>query len=63
MAAAPIPVPIHIEVKPYFFPVLSSSWNKVTIYLEPVQPKGCPKAIAPPLGLSFAFGTPSFSTQ
>jgi hypothetical protein len=54
-AAAPIPVPMHIETTPVFSLVLSSSWNRVTIILAPVIPKGCPKAIAPPLLLSFSF--------
>ena len=61
--AAPIPVPIHIDINPYFLPVLSNSWNKVTTYLAPVIPKGWPIAIAPPLGFNFSLGIPNFSTQ
>jgi len=61
MAAAPIPAPIHIETNPVFLFYLFNSGIKVAIYLAPVQPKGCPKAIAPPLGLSLDLGTPNFS--
>ncbi len=49
-----IPVPTHIEIIPYFLLVLFNSLIKVTNYLLPVAPKGWPKAIAPPLGLTFA---------
>jgi hypothetical protein len=60
IAAAPIPVPIHIEVTinlkdesnfnipPTFFPCRFNSGKRVAICLAPVQPKGCPSAIAPP---------------
>jgi hypothetical protein len=34
-AAAPIPVPMHIETNPNFLPVLANSGNKVAICLEP----------------------------
>ena len=62
-AAAPIPVPIHIEITPYLPLVLLSSGNKVAICLAPVHPNGCPKAIAPPLGLIFFTSNPNFSAQ
>ncbi len=52
-AAAPIPVPIHIDTTPNFPLVLTSSGIKVAIWRAPVHPRGCPRAIAPPLGLSF----------
>jgi len=39
-AAAPIPVPIHIETIPYFPFVRNNYGNKVAICLEPVQPRG-----------------------
>ena len=55
-----MPVPIHIEITPYFLLVLLSSDIKVTSYLAPVAPKGCPSAIAPPLG--FTFWASIFST-
>ena len=51
--AAPIPVPMHMLITPYFYFYLLSSGNKEAIYLAPVHPRGCPKAIAPPLGLTF----------
>jgi len=44
---------MHIDTHPYYPPYLLSSGNKVAICLAPVQPKGCPKAIAPPFGLTF----------
>ena len=53
IAAAPIPVPIHIEIQPNFLFVLISSCMRVATYLAPVHPSGCPKAIAPPFGLTF----------
>jgi len=53
IAAAPIPVPIHMETTPYFYFCLLSSGRIVAIYLAPVAPKGLPKAMAPPLGLTF----------
>ena len=63
IAAAPIPVPMHILTKPYFPFVLFNSGNKVETYLAPVQPKGCPKAMAPPFGLTFFQSIPNFSMQ
>jgi len=51
-AAAPIPVPMHIETIPYRPFVLFSSCSNVVICLVPVQPKGCPNAMAPPLGFT-----------
>jgi len=59
--AAPIPVPIHIEITPYFLAVLSSSWKRVTTCLDPVLPRGCPIAMAPPLGFNFSLGIPKAS--
>lgn len=56
MAAAPYPVPMHIDTIPLFFPVLSNSVSNVTIILAPVIPRGWPKAIAPPLGFNLSFG-------
>mmetsp|Transcript_88067 Transcript_88067/g.195920 ORF Transcript_88067/g.195920 Transcript_88067/m.195920 type:complete len:205 (-) Transcript_88067:731-1345(-) len=55
--AAPMPVPMHIETTPSFFPVRLSSGSKVAIWREPVQPNGWPIAIAPPFGLTFSMGT------
>ena len=53
-AAMPIPVPTHILVTPTFSPRLLNSYNNVLTCLAPVQPSGCPKAIAPPFGLIFS---------
>ena len=54
--AMPIPEPTHILVSPTFLPVRLSSVNKVDTCLAPVVPKGCPNAIAPPLGFTFSIG-------
>jgi hypothetical protein len=61
IAQAPIPVPMHMETTPNFLLVLLSSWKSVTIILAPVIPTGWPRAIAPPLGLSFSRGMDNFS--
>lgn len=47
-AAIPIPVPTHILLTPTFLLVRFNSYSSVLTCLAPVQPKGCPKAIAPP---------------
>ncbi len=52
-AAAPIPVPIHIETIPYLPFVRFNYGNNVAICRDPVHPKGWPKAIAPPFGFNF----------
>lgn len=44
-------------------PLRLSSLSSVTTCRAPVQPKGWPSAIAPPLGFTFSIGIPSFSTQ
>lgn len=46
---------MHIEVTANFLFYLFNSGIKVAIYLAPVHPKGCPKAIAPPLGFTINF--------
>ena len=61
--AAPIPVPIHIEITPYLSLVLSSSLKRVHIILAPVIPSGWPRAMAPPLLFSFSFGILRVSTE
>ena len=58
-----MPVPIHMDTKPYFPPVLFNSGSKVAICLAPVHPRGCPKAIAPPLGLIFFSSIPNSFAQ
>jgi hypothetical protein len=52
-----------METNPYLPPVLLNSGNKVAIYLAPVHPRGCPKAIAPPFGLTFFSSIPNSLTQ
>lgn len=47
----------------HLFPLRFNSLSKVTTCRAPVQPRGCPRAIAPPRGLTFSMGMPSFSTQ
>lgn len=47
----------------HLFPLRFNSLSKVTTWRAPVQPSGCPSAIAPPRGLTFSMGIPSFSTQ
>lgn len=63
IAAAPIPAPIHILIKPNLAPYLFNSGKRVATYLAPVQPNGCPKAIAPPFGFNLVLSNPNFSTQ
>lgn len=63
IAAAPIPVPMHMETIPYFCFCLFNSGNKVAICLAPVAPNGCPNAIAPPLGFNLDLSIPNFSIQ
>ena len=48
----PIPVPIHMVTSPTFLPLLFNSGIIVASILAPLQPKGCPIAIAPPLTLT-----------
>ncbi len=63
IAAAPIPVPMHIEVHPIFLFYLFNSGIKVAIYLAPVHPNGCPNAIAPPFGLTLLISSFKKSQQ
>ncbi|VEU39694.1 unnamed protein product [Pseudo-nitzschia multistriata] len=53
-AAAPIPVPMHIDTTPNRSLRRCNSFSKVAICRAPVHPSGCPRAMAPPLGLTFA---------
>lgn len=59
----PWPVPIHILVTRIFFFCLLASARPVTICLAPVAPRGCPKAMAPPLGLTFSASSPNSLIQ
>lgn len=61
--AAPIPVPIHIDITPYYFPYLFNSYNNVPTYLAPVVPNGWPNAIAPPFGLTLFSSIPNAYIQ
>lgn len=45
------------------FPLRLSSLSSVTTCRAPVQPRGWPRAMAPPLGFTFSSGMPNFSTQ
>lgn len=47
-AAIPMPVPTHMLVTPTFLSVLFNSYSNVETCRAPVQPNGCPNAIAPP---------------
>jgi hypothetical protein len=49
--AAPIPPPMHMVTMPYRPFLRSKSRSKVAVSFAPVQPSGCPSAIAPPFGL------------
>ena len=49
--AAPCPVPTHMVTIPYFLFCLFSSFMICTVSFAPVQPSGCPNAIAPPFTL------------
>jgi hypothetical protein len=54
----PCPVPIHMLVRQTFFFVLRASLKIVQIWRAPVAPRGCPRAIAPPLGFNLAWSRP-----
>ena len=45
-------IPTHLS------PLRFSSCSSVAICRAPVQPSGCPNAMAPPLGLTFSIGMP-----
>ncbi|KAI1242552.1 Deleted in lung and esophageal cancer protein 1, partial [Lamprotornis superbus] len=66
--------PVEIMFQSFRFPPLEASeqlhqqqatvsLSKVTTCRAPVQPRGCPSAMAPPRGFTFSMGMPSFSTQ
>lgn len=60
-----MPEPMHMDTTPKRAPLprRASSCSSVAVSLAPVQPRGCPIAIAPPLGLTFSGSSPSFSMQ
>mmetsp|Transcript_17184 Transcript_17184/g.50772 ORF Transcript_17184/g.50772 Transcript_17184/m.50772 type:complete len:225 (+) Transcript_17184:104-778(+) len=62
-AASPMPVPMHMDTTPRPPPRRLSSWHSVAICRDPVQPSGCPRAMAPPFGFTLSIGMLSLSTQ
>ena len=62
-AAAPIPVAAHMDTTPYLPLIRFNSGISVAIYREPVLPKGCPSAIAPPFRFNFLESIPSYYAQ
>jgi len=57
--AIPIPPPIHRAAQPRLRPVRLSVWTNVTSIRAPDAPNGCPRAIDPPLTLTFSRSIPS----
>ena len=57
--AAPIPPPMHMVTSPYRARRRPSSPINVASNFAPVQPRGCPSAIAPPFGLMRAGSSPA----
>lgn len=53
-AAAPMPLPMHMLTTPKRAPGPRRpiSFSNVAVMRAPVHPRGCPKAMAPPLGLT-----------
>src|SRR4051812_23326090 len=54
MPAAPIPPPTHMLTRPYRAFRRRISYNSVVVSFAPVQPSGCPNAMAPPLTFSLS---------
>mmetsp|Transcript_37845 Transcript_37845/g.56512 ORF Transcript_37845/g.56512 Transcript_37845/m.56512 type:complete len:254 (-) Transcript_37845:496-1257(-) len=54
MVALAVPPPSQMAKSPYLPCCLSNSWTRVVISFTPVAPRGCPKAIAPPLTLNLS---------
>jgi len=53
----------NMHYKTHLFFLRFNSCIRVATCLAPVQPRGCPKAIAPPFGLTFSIGISNFLTQ
>ena len=53
--AIPMPPPIHSAATPLLPPVRFKPCNRVTRILHPDAPIGCPRAIAPPLTLTWKY--------
>ena len=62
-AATPIPLLIHMITTPYLSFFLNKFGKSFATRAAPVQPRGCPSAIAPPHGLTFTFGIFRASTK
>src|SRR5689334_7469198 len=61
--ATPWPTPTHKVARPRRALVLRISWTSVVTSRAPLQPSGWPRAMAPPLGFTFAFSRPSSRMQ
>src|SRR3954451_9335649 len=59
--AIPIPPATHMVSSPYVSSRASSPFSSVVMIRAPVIPNGCPRAIAPPNGLSLSSSIPSSS--
>src|SRR5215213_9775721 len=57
--AAPMPPPTHIVTIPYRPLRRSNSRRMLAVSFAPVQPSGWPRAIAPPLTLTFSGSSPN----
>ena len=55
----PIPPPMHKVANPFLTFLFFISCTSVTNTLAPEAPMGCPKAIAPPLTLTFSLAIPN----
>mmetsp|Transcript_17007 Transcript_17007/g.37140 ORF Transcript_17007/g.37140 Transcript_17007/m.37140 type:complete len:203 (+) Transcript_17007:236-844(+) len=63
MTAMPCPPPMHAAPTPYFLPVrlrLCVRWVRMR---APDAPRGCPRAMAPPLTLTFSRSRPNSRSQ
>jgi hypothetical protein len=59
IAEAP-PPPLQIPAAPYFPLFCLSTLIRVTIILDPLLPKGCPKETAPPFTSTLDGSNPNF---
>merc|ERR1712048_1044422 len=58
-----VPPPSQIACTPYRPPQRSNSLTNVVIIFVPVQPRGCPRAIAPPQTFNLSKSAPSTLAQ
>ncbi len=54
MVVLAMPPASHMVWRPYFAPDRPMAWSIVVMIRAPEAPSGCPSAMAPPQGLSFA---------